>query len=137
ASLRKLSGGRTLIWPLLSTGRTADGEELVFFRGVITGSLLTASLTAAGDFPAMASAWSCTKHSSKGRPPWPESHGDCGAATPRPRTSSVPHRRPFKTRGSAPEGGPVRPWLGGRAATRRAINATLQGSRTPGARAGG
>jgi len=53
------------------------------------------------------SAWSCSKHLSKGRPPWPEDHGDCGTAIPRPRNSSVPPRRPFKTRGSSPEGGLV------------------------------
>src|SRR5262249_20390169 len=44
------------IWPLLSTGRTADGEEFVIFRGVITGLLLTASLLAVRDFRRTASA---------------------------------------------------------------------------------
>src|SRR5439155_12454890 len=39
----------------------------------------------------------CTKHLSKGRPPGPEDHGDCGTVSPRPRNYSVPPRRPFKT----------------------------------------
>src|SRR5262249_4556778 len=33
---------------------------------------------------------------------------DCESTLPRPRNSSVPPRRPFKTRGSSPQGGPVR-----------------------------
>ena len=78
-----------------------------------------------------ASACRCTKHLSKGRPPWPENHGDCGTEIPRPRNSSVPPRRPFKTRGSAPRGGPVRSWLDGRAATRRTFKAILQGFSEP------
>jgi hypothetical protein len=61
----------------LSTGAPRTGEEVFFFRGVITGLLLTASLTAAGDFRSTVSAWRCTKHLSKGRPPGPEDHGGC------------------------------------------------------------
>src|SRR5262245_23607611 len=67
------------------------------------------------------------RHLSKGRPPWPLNHGDCGTKVPRPRNSSVPPCRPFKTAGSAPRGVPVRFWLGGRAATRRTFTAILQG----------
>jgi hypothetical protein len=81
----------------------------------------------------MASACCCTKHLSKGRPPWPENHGDCGSNLPRPRNSSVPPRRPFKTAGSSPKGVPVRFWLDGRAATRRTFKAILQGFSRPGA----
>ena len=123
--------GRTLIWPLLSIGAPRAGEAFFFFRGVITGLLLTASLSAARDFRMTASACRCTKHLSKGRPPGPEDHGDCGTEIPRPRNSSVPPRRPFKTRGSAPKGGPVRFWLDGRAATRRTFKAILQGFPEP------
>src|SRR5262249_761662 len=82
-------------------GAPRTAEEFSSSRGVITGLLLTASLTAAWDFRMTASAWGCTKHLSKGRPPGPEGHGDCGAVAPRPRNSSVPPRRPFKTRGSS------------------------------------
>src|SRR5262245_40404245 len=74
-----------------------------------------------------ASAWSCTKPLSRGRPPWPENHGDGRITIPRPRNSSVPPRRPFQTAGSAPRGVPVGCWLGGRAATRRTFKAILQG----------
>jgi hypothetical protein len=129
--------GRTLIWPLLSTGAPRTGEEERFFRGVITGPLLTASLTVAGDFRITASACRCTKHLSKGRPPWPEGQDDCASMLARPRNSSVPPRRPFKTRGSSPKGGPVRSWLGGRAATRRSVTCVLKISRNTGAGAGG
>ena len=87
---------------------------------------MTASLTAAGNFLHTASACRCTKHLSKGRPPWTEVHGDCGDNTPRPRNSSVPHQRPFKTQGSSHKGGPVSFWLERRAATRRTIKAILQ-----------
>ena len=87
---------------------------------------MTASLTAAGNFPRSASACRCTKHLSKGRPPRPEDHGDCGNKAPRPRNSSVPPQRPFKTRGSSRKGGPVRSWLDGRAATWRTIKAILR-----------
>ena len=122
----RASHRRTLIWPLLSIGAPRNAEKFILFRGVTTGLLLTASLTAAGDFRMTASACRCTKHLSKGRPPWPEGHGDCGTEIPRPRNSSVPPRRPFKTAGSSPKGVPVRSWLGGRAATRRTFKAILQ-----------
>src|SRR5262249_35209448 len=123
---------RTLIWPLLSTGAPRTGEENFFFRGVITGLLLIASLTAAGDFRPKVSACRCTKHLSKGRPPWPSDHDDSGIGVPRPRNSSVPPRRPFKTAGSLPREVPVRCWLDGRAATRRTFKAILQGFPRPG-----
>src|SRR5262245_64807454 len=119
--------GRTLIWLLLSIGAPRNAEVFILFQGVTTGLLLTVSLTAAGDFRPTASACRCTKHLSKGRPPWPENHGDCGTAIPRPRNSSVPPRRPFKTAGSAPRGVPVRCWLDGRAATQGTFKARLQG----------
>jgi hypothetical protein len=123
---------RTLIWPLLSTGAPRTREAISFFRGVITGLLLIAALTAAWDFRMTASACRCTKHLSKGRPPGPEDPGDCGAGAPRPRNSSVPPRRPFKTAGSSPKGVPVRCWLGRRAATRRTIKEVLQVGQQPG-----
>ena len=127
AALSSKESRRTLIWPLLSIGAPRNAEVFFLFRGVATGLLLTASLTAAWDFRPTASACRCTKHLSKGRPPWPENHGDCGTKVPRPRNSSVPPCRPFKTAGSAPRGVPVRFWLGGRAATRRTFTAILQG----------
>src|SRR6186997_2363168 len=47
--------GRTLIWPLLSTGAPRKREELFFFRDNEPGTRLTASLTAARDFRPAAS----------------------------------------------------------------------------------
>src|SRR5947207_3575386 len=125
--MRTFCGEYSLIWPLLSTGAPRTAEGFLFSRGVITGLLLTASLTAAGSFRMMASACRCTKHLSKGRPPGPEDPGDCGTDAPRPRNSSVPPRRPLKTEGSSPKGVPVRFWLDGRATTRQTCNADLQG----------
>ena len=101
------------------------------FQGIVAGLLLTASLTATGDFRTKASACRCTKHLSKGRPLGPEGQGDCGTNAPRPRNSSVPPRRPLKTVGSSPKGVPVRFWLDGRAATRRTFKAILQGFPEP------
>jgi hypothetical protein len=92
---------------------------------------LTASLTAAGNFRTQASAYRCTKHLSKGRPPRPQDHGDCRNIVPRPRNSSVPPQRPFKTAGSTPRGVPVRFWLERRAATRRTVKAILQAVSKP------
>ena len=120
-----------VIWTLLSTGAPRTGEEKSSFRVVITGLRLTAALTAAGNFPNKASACRCTKHLSKGRSPWPEDHGDCGTNAPRPRNSSVPPQRPFKTQGSSRKDGPVRCWLDGRAATRRTVKAILQAVSKP------
>src|SRR5262245_38439171 len=53
---RLRDGRRTLIWPLLSIDAPRTGEEFFSFRGVLTGLLLTASLTAAGNFCTTASA---------------------------------------------------------------------------------
>jgi len=120
-----------VIWPLLSTGAPRTGEEKSSFRVVRTGLRLTASLTAAGNFPRRASACRCTKHLSKGRPTGPQDHDDCESKLPRPRNSSVPPQRPFKAAGSTPRGVPVRFWLKGRAATRRTIKAILQAVSEP------
>src|SRR5262245_21736680 len=125
-------GGRTLIWPLKSTGAPRNREDFFFFRSNETGRQLSASPTATWDFRMTASACRCTKHLSKGRPPWSENQSDCGTEVPRPRNSSVPPRRPLKTAGSSANGVPVLIRLDGRAATRRTVNAILRVVAAPG-----
>ena len=83
-------------------GTHRERWKVFLLPGVITGPAGDASLFGcAGDVRTTVSAWSCTKHFSKGLPPGPSAGpGDCGVS-PRPGNSSVPPTGPSKRRDHA------------------------------------
>src|SRR5215469_14256358 len=92
---RRMGRGRTLIWPLLSTGAPRTAGRFFYFRGVITGPRLTALLLAAPR--ASGNGVSAKLHQTliQGSAAAPFSKGQrLRAKHPRPRNSSVPPRRP-------------------------------------------
>src|SRR5262249_11170352 len=101
----RISPGRTLIWPLMSTGAPRTAEDFFSFRGVTTGPLLAAPLLTAPR--ASAEGVSTKLHQTliqgSATEPLGASRRLRGLA-PRPRNSSVPPRRPLKPLGSRPRG---------------------------------
>src|SRR5262245_10149173 len=106
--------------------RTPNGGSFSPSEVVTTGTGLTAApTTASNGFTVSVSAAGLHQTLLQGSAVLPfrgERLRPC--RLPRPRNSSVPPRRPFKTAGSPPRRVPVRFWLGGRAALRYTDNTT-------------
>src|SRR5262245_5559808 len=97
--------------------RTADGGSLLSFRGVTTGLLLTQPLLAASaTFDGRCQPEAAPNTYPRVGHRVTQHDATTAGVAPRPRSSSVPPRRPVNPAGSRPQAVPVHPWLGRRAA---------------------